>query len=125
MNAIDRTQTLKFDSTIELANWLSENILNSLRQDQLMREGIEYHDQHGIYQITIELSAKQLILLKDITEFELSVRAINALKAHNINTIEDLVALVHSKHRYRKILNIGTKTRQEIDELLIKLDVYN
>jgi DNA-directed RNA polymerase alpha subunit len=119
MNNIDNIETKMFTTPCELFKWISDNVPNPIRQEQLAIDGINYkrkHDTH--YQIEVELSTRQILLNKSLAEYDLSIRAYQALKTVNINSMRELVTLVDNRKKFHSILNIGTKTREEIYLLL-------
>ena len=58
------------------------------------------------------------LLLKKLSDMELSVRALNCLKAANIETFADLVS--HQRGELMKFRNFGKKSLSEIDTLVEK-----
>ncbi|BAG83332.1 MAG: DNA-directed RNA polymerase subunit alpha [Candidatus Azobacteroides pseudotrichonymphae] len=66
------------------------------------------------------LRIRQLLKSK-LSDMELSVRALNCLKAEAIETLEDLVK--YQKSDLMKFRNFGKKSLVELDELLAKLNL--
>lgn len=64
------------------------------------------------------LHTRQL-LLSDLGELDLSVRALNCLRAADVNTLGDLVSC--DKDDLLKFRNFGRKSLKELDELLANL----
>ena len=56
------------------------------------------------------------LLLKQLTELELSVRALNCLKAAEVDTLGDLV--MYNRSDLMKFRNFGKKSLTELDELV-------
>ncbi|MBO4768549.1 MAG: DNA-directed RNA polymerase subunit alpha [Bacteroidales bacterium] len=65
-----------------------------------------------------ELRMRHLLLTK-LSDMELSVRALNCLKAANIETFADLVS--HQRAELMKFRNFGKKSLSEIDALVDRL----
>jgi DNA-directed RNA polymerase subunit alpha len=59
------------------------------------------------------------LLLTKLSDMELSVRALNCLKAANIETFADLVS--HQRSELMKFRNFGKKSLNEIDLLVDRL----
>lgn len=56
MNKIDGVEILVFDSPIALANWITQNVPNPIRQEQLMIQALEFKRMYKThYQLTVEL----------------------------------------------------------------------
>lgn len=66
------------------------------------------------------LRMRQLLLTK-LSDMELSVRALNCLKAAEIETFADLVSI--PRHELMKFRNFGKKSLTEIDMLMDRLDL--
>ncbi len=66
------------------------------------------------------LNMRKLLKTK-LTERDLSVRALNCLKAANVETVGDLVAL--HRNDLLKFRNFGKKSLSELDELLANLNL--
>ncbi len=59
------------------------------------------------------------LLLTKLSDMELSVRALNCLKAANIDTFADLVS--HQRGELMKFRNFGKKSMNEIETLIEKV----
>lgn len=74
-------------------------------------------------QVSNELDEESLrmrhLLLTKLSDMELSVRALNCLKAANIDTFADLVSL--QRNELMKFRNFGKKSLNEIDTLVERL----
>jgi DNA-directed RNA polymerase subunit alpha len=67
------------------------------------------------------LKMRQLLKTK-LSEQDLSVRALNCLKAAEVDTVGDLVRF--SRNDLLKFRNFGKKSLSELDELLTTLDLH-
>ena len=70
-------------------------------------------------EITEEDLRMRHLLLTKLSDMELSVRALNCLKAANIETFADLVS--HQRGELMKFRNFGKKSLSEIDALVDRL----
>ena len=70
-------------------------------------------------EITEEDLRMRHLLLTKLSDMELSVRALNCLKAANIETFADLVS--HQRSELMKFRNFGKKSLSEIDALVDRL----
>jgi len=61
------------------------------------------------------------LLKSKLTEMNLSVRALNCLKAADVETVGDLVSF--NKNDLLKFRNFGKKSLTELEELLINLNL--
>ena len=61
------------------------------------------------------------MLLTKLSDMEISVRALNCLKAAEIETFSDLVSI--PRHELMKFRNFGKKSLAEIDMLIERLDL--
>lgn len=61
------------------------------------------------------------LLLSNLTELDLSVRALNCLRAAEVSTLAELVSL--DKEDLMKFRNFGKKSLTELDELLASLNL--
>lgn len=82
----------------------------------LEEEGEAVHDEFD----EDVLNMRKLLKTK-LTERELSVRALNCLKAANVETVGDLVSL--QRNDLLKFRNFGKKSLSELDELLANLNL--
>ena len=87
-----------------------------------------FSDEKITLETAVEQDSKQLdeesmrmrhILLTKLSDMELSVRALNCLKAANIETFADLVC--HQRTDLMKFRNFGKKSLNEIDMLMDRL----
>ncbi|MBK5284315.1 MAG: hypothetical protein JJE25_02845 [Bacteroidia bacterium] len=68
-----------------------------------------------------KMSVPSAILSKRIYDLDLSIRALNTLRYHDIVTVSDILSV--SKATLRKTTNTGDKTIQEIENVLKKLGI--
>jgi DNA-directed RNA polymerase subunit alpha len=66
-----------------------------------------------------EVMERRKLLLKQLTELELSVRALNCLKAAEVDTVADLVS--YTKADLMKFRNFGKKSLTELEDLVLNL----
>ena len=66
-----------------------------------------------------EVMEMRKLLLKALTELELSVRALNCLKAAEVETVADLVS--YTKADLMKFRNFGKKSLTELEDLVANL----
>ena len=87
-----------------------------------------FSDEKISLETTTEVESKELdeeslrmrhLLLTKLSDMELSVRALNCLKAANIETFADLVS--HQRSELMKFRNFGKKSLSEIDALVDRL----
>ena len=87
-----------------------------------------FSDEKISLETTAEVESKELdeeslrmrhLLLTKLSDMELSVRALNCLKAANIETFADLVS--HQRAELMKFRNFGKKSLSEIDALVDRL----
>ena len=87
-----------------------------------------FSDEKISLETTAEVESKELdeeslrmrhLLLTKLSDMELSVRALNCLKAANIETFADLVS--HQRSELMKFRNFGKKSLSEIDALVERL----
>lgn len=76
-------------------------------------DGVEVFDEEVLHM-------RQLLKTK-LTDMELSVRALNCLKAAEVNTLGDLVK--HHRHDLLKFRNFGKKSLTELEEKLENLNL--
>ena len=72
---------------------------------------VESYDEEGL--------EMRKLLLKQLTELELSVRALNCLKAAEVDTVADLVS--YTKADLMKFRNFGKKSLTELEDLVSNL----
>lgn len=77
-------------------------------------------------EVTVEVEAyddevleMRKLLLRPLTELELSVRALNCLKAAEVELVSDLVS--YTKQDLMKFRNFGKKSLTELEELVVRL----
>jgi len=87
-----------------------------------------FSDEKITLETPVEVESKELdeeslrmrhLLLTKLSDMELSVRALNCLKAADIETFADLVA--HQRNELMKFRNFGKKSLNEIDMLVERL----
>ena len=87
-----------------------------------------FSDEKISLETTTEVESKELdeeslrmrhLLLTKLSDMELSVRALNCLKAANIETFADLVS--HQRSELLKFRNFGKKSQSEIDAIVDRL----
>lgn len=66
-----------------------------------------------------EVLEMRKLLLRPLTELELSVRALNCLKAAEVELVSDLVS--YTKQDLMKFRNFGKKSLTELEELVVRL----
>ena len=81
---------------------------------------LESPDVDGIEEFDEEVLHMRQLLKTKLTDVELSVRALNCLKAADVNTLGELVK--HHRHDLLKFRNFGKKSLSELEE---KLDSMN
>ncbi len=81
---------------------------------------IEEEEKHQEEELDEEILHMRQILKKRLVDLDLSVRALNCLKAAGVNTLGELVQ--YQKEDLLKFRNFGKKSLAEIEELL---DNYN
>ena len=70
---------------------------------------------------TEEINRVTDLLKKELSELDLSVRALNCLRAGNVVTLADLVAL--EEEDLKKIRNFGSKSMEELKDLIERLQL--
>ena len=87
-----------------------------------------FSDEKITPETPVEVDSKELdeealrmrhLLLTKLSDMELSVRALNCLKAANIDTFADLVS--HQRGELMKFRNFGKKSMNEIETLIDKV----
>ncbi len=81
---------------------------------------LEVPESDGVEEFDEEILHMRQLLKTKLIDIELSVRALNCLKAADVNTLGDLV--VHHRHDLLKFRNFGKKSLSELEE---KLDSLN
>ena len=81
--------------------------------DNCITEGVEEFDE--------EVLRMRQLLQKRLTELNLSVRALNCLKAAEVETLGQLVK--YTKNDLLKFRNFGKKSHTELDDLLASLNL--
>ena len=82
--------------------------------EELAAEAAEVEDTEEINRVTD-------LLKKELSELDLSVRALNCLRAGNVVTLADLVAL--EEEDLKKIRNFGSKSMEELKDLIERLQL--
>jgi DNA-directed RNA polymerase subunit alpha len=77
---------------------------------------LETSDSDGIEDFDEELLHMRQLLKRKLSDLNLSVRALNCLKAADVETLGQLVS--HNKNDLLKFRNFGKKSLTELDELL-------
>jgi len=109
-------------------SWFSENglknevktLINTIKEAEL--EGLNPNDYHltAIEDLMAELQTcietNILIAIEKLVDLDLSVRALNCLKAAEVESLGDLVKF--NKNDLLKFRNFGKKSLTELDELL-------
>lgn len=80
---------------------------------------LEYDEQSDINEFDEETLRIRQLLKTQLTDFDLSVRALNCLKAAEIETLGDLVT--YKKNDLLKFRNFGKKSYAELEELLANM----
>ena len=80
---------------------------------------LETADVDGIEEFDEEVLHMRQLLKRKLSDLNLSVRALNCLKAADVETIGQLVS--HNKNDLLKFRNFGKKSLTELDELLEQL----
>lgn len=78
------------------------------------------HNEEESEENTFE--SKRQLLMSDLKDLDLSVRALNCLQAANVNTLGELVVL--QKDDLMKFRNFGKKSQDEIQDLMDRLDLH-
>ena len=86
--------------------------------DKIMLETI---DADNLEEFDEELLHMRQLLKRKLSDLNLSVRALNCLKAANVETLGELVE--HNKNDLLKFRNFGKKSLAELEELLEGLDL--
>lgn len=105
------------DALKEAAKILIHHLM--LFSDEKISLETEGEAAHGEFDEDI-LNMRKLLKTK-LTERDLSVRALNCLKAASVETVGDLVAL--QRNDLLKFRNFGKKSLSELDELLANLNL--
>lgn len=113
---IPTAQTFRFlANTNELMNIL-DRINDEIEfQSKLAKE------QGLSSELTEEEKSMKLLLKTKLTDLHLSGRALNGLKAENMDTLDQLV--VYKKHELMKFRNFGRKTLIELEAKLESLNL--
>ena len=82
---------------------------------------LENPDQDGNQEFDEEVLHMRQLLKTKLTDMNLSVRALNCLKAANVETLGDLVQ--YNKTDLLKFRNFGKKSLSELDDLLESLNL--
>ena len=86
--------------------------------DKIMLETV---DADNLEEFDEELLHMRQLLKRKLSDLNLSVRALNCLKAANVETLGELVE--HNKNDLLKFRNFGKKSLAELEELLEGLDL--
>lgn len=71
--------------------------------------------------IKVEIPVKKSLGDKEIVGLDLSVRSYNGLKRMNIDTVSQLVDVIHQENGLKEIRNLGRKSISEIKTKLLVL----
>jgi DNA-directed RNA polymerase subunit alpha len=82
---------------------------------------LENPDQDGNQEFDEEVLHMRQLLKTKLTDLNLSVRALNCLKAADVETLGDLVQ--YQKTDLLKFRNFGKKSLSELDDLLESLNL--
>ncbi len=82
---------------------------------------LENRDQDGNQEFDEEVLHMRQLLKTKLVDLNLSVRALNCLKAADVETLGDLVQ--YNKTDLLKFRNFGTKSLSELDDLLESLNL--
>lgn len=82
---------------------------------------IEATDSEGVEEFDEEVLHMRQLLKRKLSDLNLSVRALNCLKAADVETLGQLVA--HNKNDLLKFRNFGKKSLTELEELLDNLSL--
>ena len=97
---------LRFDVELLKQKKKSLNQYLSKKEDKVVEKNFEHLD--------LELLNKSILDF----DFDFSVRVKNCLKAHDIETIKDIVVL--NRRDFAKMRNLGRKSIDDIDDVLMK-----
>ena len=103
------------DALTESAHILIQHFL--LFTDERMLAETEVAVETEAYDV--EVLEMRKLLLRPLTELELSVRALNCLKAAEVELVSDLVS--YTKQDLMKFRNFGKKSLTELEELVARL----
>jgi DNA-directed RNA polymerase subunit alpha len=103
------------DALTEAANILIQHFM--LFTDEKMVTEAEVAVESEAYDE--EVLEMRKLLLRPLTELELSVRALNCLKAAEVELVSDLVS--YTKADLMKFRNFGKKSLTELEELVARL----
>ena len=81
----------------------------------------EFAAEEAEVEDTEEINRVTDLLKKELSELDLSVRALNCLRAGNVVTLADLVAL--EEEDLKKIRNFGSKSMEELKDLIERLQL--
>jgi DNA-directed RNA polymerase subunit alpha len=82
---------------------------------------LDTDDKNGAEEFDEEVLHMRQLLKTKLTDMDLSVRALNCLKAADVETLGDLV--IFNKNDLLKFRNFGKKSLTELDELLVSLNL--
>ena len=82
---------------------------------------LETIDSDNLEEFDEELLHMRQLLKRKLSDLNLSVRALNCLKAANVETLGELVE--HNKNDLLKFRNFGKKSLNELEELLEGLNL--
>ncbi|MBR5133431.1 MAG: DNA-directed RNA polymerase subunit alpha, partial [Alistipes sp.] len=82
---------------------------------------IDEEEQQGVEEFDESILHMRQLLKTKLADQDLSVRALNCLKAADVDTVGDLVKL--HRNELLKFRNFGKKSLTELDELLASLNL--
>jgi DNA-directed RNA polymerase subunit alpha len=82
---------------------------------------LDEEEQHGVEEFDESVLHMRQLLKTKLADQDLSVRALNCLKAADVETVGDLVKL--HRNELLKFRNFGKKSLTELDELLATLNL--
>ena len=82
---------------------------------------LEVHEGEGVEEFDEEILHMRQMLKTKLTDLELSVRALNCLKAADVTTLGELVS--NHRHDLLKFRNFGKKSLTELEEKLESLNL--
>jgi len=103
------------DALTEAAHILIQHFM--LFTDERMITEVEVAVESEAYDE--EVLEMRKLLMRPLTELELSVRALNCLKAAEVELVSDLVS--YTKADLMKFRNFGKKSLTELEDLVVRL----
>jgi len=117
---LPRFDGFDFSKNRYITQWEIELATLKNKEKELLRE-ISFLKGETKNPISEKVQPKNPILEKRLVDIEhLSVRALNSLRAHDIETIEDLISF--NKHQILSFRCLGKKTLKEVEEFLKEMN---